>query len=184
MLHRAGWNKGQWESEWGKRRPGGALLTSGGPAYGGLAASARTWGLSGPVGPSSSPRFARLGQVVAGKAFMLVFVSEAFWVIFLEVLELDAVELVEALGRVGLASGVGLGGPGEGVPGLVRTPGRQQRLGVGVEQARGPGPFPAAAEFGDLQGQDGGLGQPLVPADTRLDDAQLDLGGPVELGGM
>src|SRR5712691_2360212 len=61
-------------------------------------------------------------------------------VIVLEVIELDAVKLVESVGRVGLAVGIRLGGPGEGIPGLVRAPGRQQRIRVGVEEP--PGPWP------------------------------------------
>ena len=105
-------------------------------------------------------------------------------VVVFQVVELDAVELIEAVGRVGLAVGVGLGGPGERIPGLVRAPGRQQRIRVGVEEPRGPGPHPTAGQLGDLQGQDGGLGQALVPADAGLDDPQLDLRGPVEVGGI
>ena len=118
-----------------------------------------------------------------GVAFRVVVSGVAFRVVVFQVVPFDAVELVEAVGRVGLAFGVGLGGPGERIPGLVRAPGREERVRVGVEQPGRPGAQPAAGQFGNLQGQDGGLGQALVPADAGLDDPQLDLRGAVEVGG-
>ena len=101
--------------------------------------------------------------------------------VVIEIVEFDAVELIEAVGRVGLAIRVGLGGSGECVPGLVGAPGGQQGVRVGVEQPRRPGPQSAAGQLGYLQGQDGGVRQPLVPADAGLDDPQLDPRGAVEV---
>ena len=133
-----------------------------------------------------------LGQLLPGRRHVIVLevvqvlVLEVLVVrvLVLEVLELDAVQLGEAVSRVGLAAGVGSGGPGEGIAGLLRTPGGQQRVRVGVEEPRGPRAQPAAGQFGHLQGHDGGLGKALIPADARLDDAQLDLHGPAEFAGL
>lgn len=121
-------------------------------------------------------------QLLLGRRHVIVL--EVFQVFVLEVLELDAVQLFEAVGRVGLAIGVGPGGPGERIAGLARAPGRQQCVRVGVEEPRGPRAQPAAGQLGDLQGHDGSLGKALIPADARLDDAQLDLRGPVEFAGV
>jgi EmrB/QacA subfamily drug resistance transporter len=133
-----------------------------------------------------------LGQLLPGRRHVIVLevvqvlVLEVLVVrvLVLEVLELDAVQLGEAVSRVGLAAGVGSGGPGEGIAGLLRTPGGQQRVRVGVEEPRGPRAQPAAGQLGHLQGHDGGLGKALIPADARLDDAQLDLHGPAEFAGL
>jgi hypothetical protein len=115
----------------------------------------------------------------------LVFVLICFEIVVLfEVVELDAVELVQALGCVGLAVGVGPGGAGERIPGFAFAPGGQQRVRVGVEQPGGPGSYPTAGQLGDLQRQDGGVGQALVAADARFDDTELNLRGPVQRGGI
>jgi EmrB/QacA subfamily drug resistance transporter len=143
-------------------------------------------------GPDRPPGTADLDQLLPGGRHVIVL--EVFQVLVLgilvlevlvlQVFELDAVQFGEAVSRVGLAAGVGSGGPGEGIAGLLRAPGRQQRVRVGVEEPRGPRAQPAAGQFGHLQGHDGGLGKALIPADARLDDAELDLHGPAEFAGL
>jgi hypothetical protein len=97
-----------------------------------------------------------------------------------QVLEFEAVELVEAVGGVGLAVGVGRGRAGERAPGVLFTARRQQGIRVGVEQPGGPWAQPTTGQLGYLQGHYRRVGEALIPADAGFDDPQLDQGGAFE----
>jgi DNA-binding MarR family transcriptional regulator len=120
--------------------------------------------------------------VLACDVFVFVVVAfDVFVVLVGEIFELDAVNEIETLGRVGLTAGVGRRGAGERVPGLVGASGIEERIRVSVEEPRRPGTQPPpAGQLGHLQGDHGGVRESLIPADPGLDDAQLDLGGAVE----
>ena len=79
----------------------------------------------------------RLGLAAAGRGQHYLYGSSL--VQLGEILELAAIDLREAVGRVGLASAVGRSGPSERIASLIGPPGRQQRIRVGVEEPSRPG---------------------------------------------
>jgi hypothetical protein len=95
--------------------------------------------------------------------------------------ELDTVQLREPVRSVRAAILVGLDGLGEPLTRLVLTPGREERVGVRVPQARGPRLYGAGGQLGALKGHDGRVELPHIPPGTGRHEPHLDLPGLVQL---
>src|SRR5215475_11331825 len=128
---------------------------------------------SGSSGPSASI-ITGVGEIMVAARFPVLAIV-LVQILSLEVVKDEHVEVVYSLARIGLACGVGCSGPPEPVPALVFAARVAQGVRVGVEQPGRACPAMPVGQFGYLQRDNGSLGEALVPADARLDDAQLDL---------
>ena len=93
-----------------------------------------------------------------------------------EIVKTEVVEILVALGSIGLAVDIRTGRTSEPGEGLVLPAGLQQRVRVGVVEPGVFRPDSLAGEFRALQCYYRRIGQTLITANAGLDDAELDLG--------